>query len=113
MRLFMGGSAYATTLLIVGLLLAIGLLYHGIRGIFKVSAILLVPTMLAMVLMRDVIREGTLSKVFATSELKVEPQYGPLILFLAALALGVGVLAWMIKASLAATKAAKAPGGTE
>lgn len=104
MKLFIGGSAYATALLVIGVLLAAGLLLHGIKGAFKVSAILLVPTMIVMVLMRDVIRAGYLSKVFSTSDLKLEPQYGPLVLFLAAFAVGIGILAWMIKAGLAATK---------
>jgi hypothetical protein len=112
MRLFMGGSAYATTLLTVGVLLAIGLLYHGIKGVFKVSAILLLPTMLVMVLMRDVIRGGALSRVFSTADQKVDPQYGPLVLFLAAFAAGIGVLAWMLRAGLRATRAGKAAGGS-
>lgn len=104
MRLFMGGSAYATTLLVLGLILAIGLLVHGIKGVFKVSAVLLVPTMIVMVLMRDVIRAGYLSKVFSVGELRLAPQYGPLVLFLASFAVGLGLLAWMIKTGLAATK---------
>jgi hypothetical protein len=109
-RLFMGGSAYATILLCVGALLAVGLLAHGIMGKFKVAAILLLPTLVVMALMRDVIRSSALSKVFSAGALKVEPRYGPLVLFLAVLALGLGVLAWMIKKGLSA---GKAEGGSE
>jgi hypothetical protein len=105
MLLFMGRSAYATSLLVVGVLLALGMLGHAIGGKFKVSAILLVPTMVAMALMRDVVRSGYLSKVFSTGAFEVSPQYGPFALFLTALALGIGVLAWMIKAALGASKA--------
>lgn len=110
MRLFMGGSAYATTLLALGLLMAIGLLVHAVIGKFKIAAILLVPTILVMVLMRDVIRTSALSKVFSASALKVEPQYGPLVLFLAAFVVGIGVLAWMLRAAL---RAGKAEGGSK
>jgi hypothetical protein len=38
MRLFMGGSAYATILLACGVLMAIGLLAHAIMGKFKIAA---------------------------------------------------------------------------
>jgi hypothetical protein len=110
MRLFMGGSAYATSLLALGVLMAIGLLAHAVMGRLKIAAILLVPTMTAMVLMRDVIRTSALSKVFSASTLKVEPQYGPLALFLAAFAVGIGVLAWMVRTGL---KAGKAAGGAK
>jgi len=98
-RLFMGGSAYATTLLLVGVLLAVGLLAHAIMGKFKIAAIILVPVMIVMVLMRDVIRSSALSEVFSAEALEVEPQYGPLALFVGVFAVGIGVLAWMIKAA--------------
>jgi hypothetical protein len=106
MRLFMGGSAYATSLLVLGVLMAIGLLAHAAMGKLKIAAILLVPTVTAMVLMRDVIRTSALSQVFSASALKVEPQYGPLALFLAAFAIGIGVLAWMVRTGLLASKSA-------
>ena len=110
MRLFIGGSAYATCLLVLGVLMAIGLLVHAVLGKFKIAAIVLVPTILVMVLMRDVIRTSALSKVFSASALKVEPQYGPLALFLAAFAVGIGVLAWMLRAAL---RAGKSKGGSK
>jgi hypothetical protein len=100
MLLFMGGSAYATTLLALGVLLALGLLGHAIMGKFRITALILVPVMVDMVLMRDFIRSSALSEVFSAGALKVEPQYGPLALFLAVLAVGVGVLAWMIRKAL-------------
>jgi len=110
MLLFMGRSAYATALLLIGVLLALGMLGHAIAGKFKVSVMLLVPTLVVMVLMRDVIRSASLGSVFQASKLEVAPQYGPLILFIAAFAVGIGVLAWMIKAGL---KAGKAEGGAK
>jgi hypothetical protein len=108
-RLFMGGSAYATALLSVGVLLAVGLLAHAILGKFKMAAALLVPTLVVMVLMRDFLRSSALSKVFSAGALKVDPQYGPLTLFLVTLALGIGVIAWMIGAALKARKAGGGP----
>jgi hypothetical protein len=113
MRLFMGGSAYATAVFIVGLLLAAGMLGHAIGGKLKIAAILLAPTLVAMVLMRDTLRAGYVSKVFSESSLPVQPQYGPLALFLAALALGIGVLAWMIKRGLVSTAAGASEGGSK
>jgi hypothetical protein len=105
MLLFMGRSAYATALLLAGVLLALGMLGHAIAGKLKVSAILLVPTLVLMVLMRDVIRGGYLSPAFKTGDLEIVPQYGPFILFAAAFAVGIGVLAWMIRAGLRADRA--------
>jgi hypothetical protein len=102
MRHFMGGSAYATVLLILGFLLAAGMLGHAIRGKFKVSAILLAPTMIVMVLLRDVLRSLSLRAVYPARGLPVVPQYGPLALFLVVFAVGIAVLAWMVKQSLAA-----------
>ena len=62
-----------------------------------------------MVLMRGVIRSGYLARVFSVGGLKVAPQYGPLVLFLASFAVGIGVLSWMIRAGLKATKSEGAP----
>jgi hypothetical protein len=109
MRLFMGGSAYATILLASGVLLATGLLAHAIMGKFKIAAGILIPTIIVMVLIRDVLRTSALSKVFSTAALKVEPQYGPLVLFLAAFAVGIVVIAWMARAVL---RTGKAEGGS-
>jgi hypothetical protein len=105
MLLFMGRSAYATALLAIGLVLSLGMLGYAIAGKFKVAAILLVPTMVAMVLMRDVIRSGYLSKVFSVGALESSTRLGPFALFIVAFAVGIGVLAWMIKAGLSSGKA--------
>jgi hypothetical protein len=102
MRLFMGGSAYGTILLCLGLFLAAGLLAHAIMGKFGIAAGILAATMVVMVLMRDLIRTSALSPVFKAGDLKVEPQYGPFVLFAVALAGGIAVLAWILHKALAA-----------
>jgi hypothetical protein len=105
--LFMGGSAYGAVLLALGLLLAAGLLVHAIRGKFMATALILAPTLVVMVLMRDLVRASALSPVFSAEALKVEPQYGPLVLFLSTFAIGAAVLAWLIRAAFRAKPGAK------
>ena len=54
-------------------------------------------TIVIMVLMRDMARSAYLKPYFALSDLKVEPQYSPMILFLVTLIAGIGLIGYMLK----------------
>ncbi len=102
--MFLGGDATATSLLIAGIvfaLLAIILLVTtqsseklGSRSIAaSVSVVLTVST---MVILRDIVRTKYLEPYFDVNTLKVDSQWGVLILFGVLLVLAVGLVAFMI-----------------
>ena len=95
---FMGQNLVATLFLMVGILAGIGALVTGFLGKFKPTIIQLVITLVAMIVTRFNLRVMYLSDNFQLSELKLSPQYGILILFLVVLLIGLGAIAYMLKA---------------
>jgi len=73
----------------------------------------LIATFLVMVLMRDVVRGGYLSQVFAPRDLKVGLTISPLILFLVTFVIGLGVLAWMLITALDPKQRIEEAGGEQ
>lgn len=96
MLLFMGGSATATALFAVGLLLTVAVLWAGFRKNVVLSAALAVPLVFVMAFMRDALRSGYLKPFFAPEMLTVLPHYSPLFVFLLSLVVGIAVICWMI-----------------
>jgi hypothetical protein len=113
MMLFMGGSMYASALLVLGLALAIGLIIMAIKGRLWATFWALVITLLVMILMRDVVRGGYLASVFTVDDLPLKLTISPLILFLVTFVVGLGVLAWMIKVALDPRLRVEAEGGRQ
>jgi hypothetical protein len=97
LTLFMGGSAYGTGLLALGVLLALLVVAAGSQGRLGACVGLTLPLVLTMVFMRDLVRAGMLRPVFSPAMLKVAPQVSPLILFALTLAGGIGLIAWMLR----------------
>ena len=103
-KLFMGGSIYATVLFGVGFALALVLLVLALLGrgrreqapLLPLSALTLI-TLVDMVLMRDIVRNGMLGTHFAPAEFMVQPQVLNLVLFAVLLVAGIGVLVWMLR----------------
>ena len=83
-----------------GALLAILALVAGVRGRVIHCAGLTVPLLYLIACMRDVLRTGILKPVFGPEALKVAPQYGPMVLFLAILVAGLAVIVWMVRKAL-------------
>lgn len=103
-KLFMGGSPYATTLFGAGFALGLVLLVLGLLGRAKGKSAGLWPLTLVtvvnlaiMILMRDVVRSGTLGEHYRPAEFAVEPQMLNLVLFGVLLVAGIGVLVWMLR----------------
>lgn len=99
-HLFMGGSAYASILLLLGVMLAIGLVIMAMRGNLLGTVSSLILTLVVMMLMRDEVRGGYLSQYFNPGQLKVVLTISPLVLFLVTFVVGLGVLYWMIRTAL-------------
>jgi hypothetical protein len=97
MLLFMGGSRTATALLLAGLALTVAALAAGFLRRVALSACLAVPLVYVMAFLRDAVRSGSLKPFYAPETLPAAPEHGPLLLFLASLALGAAVIAWMVR----------------
>ncbi len=95
---FMGQNLVATLFLMLGILAGIGALVTGFMGKFKPTVIQLSITLIAMIITRYNLRMMYLADNFQLSELKLAPQYGILILFLVVLLVGLGAIAYMLKA---------------
>lgn len=96
MLLFMGGSSVHTylfliSLVLTGLVILAGILYRVIMA--SVATALLV---LLMIIMRDLLRSAYLAPYFTLKQLEITGQYSTLIMFLVSLALGLGVVAYLI-----------------
>jgi len=111
MMLFMGGSMYASILLLLGVLLAIGLVLMAIRGRLWATVATLLLTMVVMMLMRDVVRGGYLSQYFGPGELEVNLVISPLVLFLVTFVVGLGAIYWMIRTALDPRQRVESEGG--
>jgi len=95
--LFLGGSNSATLLMLCGLTGAGTALFFGFKQRVWPSTGAVVFTIIVMVLMRDMVRAAYLNPYFALSDLKVELQYSPMILFIVTLIIGIGLIGYMLK----------------
>ena len=103
MMLFMGGDALATGLLVLGLAGAVLAMMFGFRGRLWPAAAAALATVVDMVMMRDLVRSAYLAPYFRLSDLPTVPQYGPLILFLAALVAGLALVVYMLRLAARST----------
>jgi hypothetical protein len=97
---FMGGSSLATLCFAVALLLILVTLGAALRRKVYLAAASLAGLLYLMVFMRDFVRRSYLHDYFTPDMLKVTPEYSPLIFFLVTLAVGLGLVAWMVRAAL-------------
>lgn len=95
---FMGQNIIATLFLMIGILAGIGALVTGFLGKLRPTIIQVLVTLVAMIITRYNLRMMYLSDDFQLSQLKLEPQYGVLILFLVVLLVGLGAIVYMLKA---------------
>jgi len=94
---FMGQDILATLFLMIGILAGIGALVTGFLGKLKPTISQILITLAAMIITRYNLRMMYLSDNFQLSQLKLSPQYGVLILFLAVLLIGLGTIAYILK----------------
>lgn len=96
-RIFMGGSAWATALFALGLLGTILSLIFGYKVRVRLCIGATLATILCMVLMRDLLRTAMLKPYFTLPMLETNPQYGSLVLFLIFLGIGGAAIFYMLK----------------
>jgi hypothetical protein len=95
MLLFMGGNVTATVIFIIGLALALLALAAGLKGKVYLCAGLVIPLVYFMAFLRDFVRTGYLEPVYSPDLLQVVPQYSPMLMFLAALVIGLITIVWL------------------
>ncbi len=95
MMIFMGGNMGGSIALLAGLLLTAGALVMSYKKKLWLTVGHVVALVYVMVFMRAWLRASALQEVFTLDQLKVVPQYSPLIFFLATLLVGVAALIWL------------------
>lgn len=94
---FMGQDMFATIILMLGILSAIGALIFAFTGKLIPALVHLILTVVFMVITRQNLRSFYLEDVMRLDQLPLSPQYGMLILFLIVFVIGLGVVAWLVR----------------
>ncbi|WP_461208422.1 hypothetical protein [Desulfocurvus sp. DL9XJH121] len=92
----MGGSVLGTVFFLASLAGAGLCLYAGWRRLPRLALFAVVLTVVCMSGVREIVRVGYMGPYFTPTELEVVPQYSPLVMFLLALVLGLGIVAYVL-----------------
>jgi hypothetical protein len=101
---FMGSNPLYTTLLLLGVALALGSILSAFNGKLRLTLGFLVPTVVVMVLMRTFLRYAYLEKAFRVEDLAVSLQNSVLAVFLLIFAAGLFVVWRMLRWAIGTTK---------
>lgn len=104
MMLFMGQNMLATVFFTMGLVLTIVVIVTAMKKKVWLTTILTVILLYVMSFMRAYMRTDFLDERFTLDQLKVIPEYSPLILFLVTLVVGLAGVAWLIHKTVQAMK---------
>ncbi len=96
-KLFMGGSFFATILMVMGWLMTLLILHSAFTGRLNASMILGGLIVLLMVIIRDVTRVAYLDEIFHPEQLKNVNEASPLIAFLITFVIGLLAIFYMIR----------------
>ena len=94
---FMGGSLFATSMMVSGWILALLILHSSFTGRIAAAMILGGMEVLVMVIVRDLARMAYLKEVFQAPQLEKVGEVSPLIAFLLVFAVGLFALYYMIR----------------
>ena len=94
---FMGGSIFATFMMVTGWLLALLILHSAFTGRLKSAMILGALEVLNMVIVRDLARGAYLKDLFKPSQLENMGELSPLIVFLLVFVVGLLAIYYMIR----------------
>ncbi len=93
----MGKNIYATVLMIVGWLCALGILHAGFTGRLLQASLLGIVVITTMVLVRDFARLSYLGAHFHPRDLENAKEASPLIVFLIIFIIGLASIYYMIR----------------
>jgi len=94
---FMGGSLFATVMMVAGWLVALLILHSAFTGRLTFAMILGGAEVLLMVVVRDLARAAYLDGIFRPAELENVGQFSPLVAFLLVFVVGLLLLYYMIR----------------
>jgi hypothetical protein len=94
---FMGGSLFATAMMVSGWLLALLILHSAFTGRLRSAMVLGGLEVLVMVIVRDLARAAYLQDVFRPSQLENVSESSPLVVFLLVFVLGILAIYYMIR----------------
>jgi hypothetical protein len=94
---FMGGSMFATVMMVAGWLIALLILHSSFTGRFNLAMILGGLQVLIMVIVRDLARFAYLDGIFRPAELENVNEFSPLVAFLLVFVVGLFSLYYMIR----------------
>lgn len=97
MERFFGGDALATLAFLLGLGLAAAALLNAFRGRVGRAAFFTAATVLAMATVRDQARQAYLAPAFTPESLPAAVQVGPIVMFLACLAVTAVAVVWAVQ----------------
>lgn len=96
-KTFMGGNMVATILMILGWIIAIGMLHFSFSGKLKGTLILGLLEVFIMVIIRELSRSVYLNGIFHPSQLINNHQFSSLIVFLIIFVIGLGSIYYLIR----------------
>jgi len=94
---FMGGSLFATAMMVIGWIVALLILHSSFTGRLSAAMVLGGIEVFVMVIVRDLARTAYLKEVFSPSQLENVGEASPLIAFLLIFVLGLFTLYYMIR----------------
>ena len=97
MKSFMGGSLFATAMMVSGWIVALLILHSSFTGRLTAAMVLGGIEVFVMVIVRDLVRTAYLKEVFHPSQLENVGESSPLIAFLLVFVVGLAALYYMIR----------------
>lgn len=91
------GGVLIAVLLLTGIVLGALAVIASLQARLWAAISFALPAIFVMITMRELVRAAYLRPFFSLGELKVVPQYSPMLLFLVTLAGGVLLVVWMLK----------------
>ncbi|HKK10363.1 MAG TPA: hypothetical protein VJ939_05970 [Bacteroidales bacterium] len=96
-KFFMGGNIVATIWLMLGILLALVLIFTASRKLMTLTVSLAAFLLLNMIITREIVRHQYLKGIGEPSNLTTTGEIGSLILFLFTFLIGIALIYYMIK----------------
>ena len=84
-------------LLLTGIILCLLAVIYSLQARVRPALYTILPGVLFMIIMRDLVRVAYLRPYFSLADLKVAPQYSPMLTFLVIFAGGLVLIGWMLK----------------
>lgn len=105
-NLFMGGSKTHTVLFLSSLGLVMLTTFFAIYRNVWASGVSVLGLIFFMVMMRDMVRDAYLKPFFSVSDLQTASQYSPMMAFLIALVISIGIIVYVIRLAIKSESAA-------